>query len=109
MLYYQRFDLPGTFRMPVGGGEPERVLDTPTLAMWHVAGNNLYWTSGQPAANDGLHRFDLATGKDSVILKLPSGTDRGTRNFGVTPDGRWIVFVRTDQQISDLMLVENFK
>ena len=98
MLYYQRFDLPGTFRMPAEGGEAEKVLDTPTFAMWHVAGNNLYWTSGQPAANEGLHRFGLATGKDSVILKLPSGTDRGTRNFGVTPDGRWMVFVRTDQR-----------
>ena len=105
-LYYQRFDLPGTFKMPVGGGEEQKVLDTPTGAMWHVTGNSIFWTS---RGNDGLHRFDLATAKDSVVLKLPPETARGTSNFGVTPDGRWVIFVRTDQQISDLMLVENFR
>jgi Tol biopolymer transport system component len=109
LLYYQKYDLPGTFRIPVGGGQEEKVLDTPTFAMWHLAGDNLYWTSGQVNANDGLHRFDLATGKDSIILKLPPEMGRQSSNFGVSPDGRWVLFVRIDQQISDLMLVENFK
>ena len=106
-LYYQKLDLPGTFKMPVGGGDEQKVLDTPNGAMWHVTGNSIFWTGRD--RNDGLHRFDLATAKDSVVLKLPPETARGNSNFGVTSDGRWVVFVRTDQQISDLMLVENFK
>ena len=105
-LYYQKLDLPGTFKMPVGGGEEQKVLDTPNGAMWHVNGNSIFWTS---QLDDGLHHFDLATANDSVVLKFPSGTERGVSNFGVTSDGRWVVFVRTDQQISDLMLVENFR
>ena len=105
-LYYQKLDLPGTFKMPLGGGEEQKVLDTPAGAMWHVTGHSIFWTG---RGTDGLHRFDLATGKDSVVLKLPPETSRGTSNFGVTSDGRWVIFVRTDQQISDLMLVENFK
>ena len=108
-LYYQKLDLPGTFRMPTAGGEEQKVLDTPTSAMWQVNGNSIFWTASRSAQPDGLHRFDLATGQDSVVLKLPPKTSRGTSNFGVTSDGRWVVFVRTDQQISYLMLVENFR
>ncbi|MBY0507964.1 MAG: protein kinase [Bryobacteraceae bacterium] len=106
-LYYQKFDLPGTFKMPVGGGEEQKVLDTPNGAMWHLTGNGIFWTNGR--LTDVLHRFDLTTGKDSIVLKLPPETARGTSNFGVTSDGRWVIFVRIDQQISDLMLVENFR
>jgi Tol biopolymer transport system component/predicted Ser/Thr protein kinase len=106
-LYYQKLDLPGTFKQALAGGEEQKVFDTPNGAMWHVNGNRLFWTSGRPS--DGLHRLDLATGKDSIVLQLPPGTQRGTSNFGVTTDGRWVVFVHTDQRISDLMLVDNFR
>ena len=106
-LYYQKFDLPGTFKMPVSGGEEQKVLDTPNLAMWHLTGNSIFWTSR--GGDDGLHRFDLTTGRDSVVLNLPKETARGTANFAITSDARSVVFVRVDQQINDLMLVENFR
>lgn len=106
-LYYQKFDRPGTFKLPVGGGEEQQVLDTPNQAMWQLKANSIFWTSQR--ASDGLHRFDMTTGKDSVVLNLPPGTARGTANFAITSDARSVVFVRVDQQINDLMLVENFR
>jgi hypothetical protein len=29
-------------------------------------------------------------------------------NFTVSPDGRWLVFVHTDQLVSEQMMIENF-
>jgi len=52
---------------------------------------------------------DLKSGRATQALKLPPGTSGGIFNFTVSPDGRWLVFVRTDQLVSELMMIENFR
>ncbi|MBK5294053.1 MAG: PD40 domain-containing protein [Acidobacteriia bacterium] len=106
ILYFQKFDTVGLWQMPVAGGTEKKIADTPMLQPWDMAGANsiVYFGSGRT-----LHRLDLATLRDTVIKPLPERTSGGTSNMTVSPDGRWMVFVRVDQVISDLMLVEGFR
>ena len=106
-LYYQKFDLPGLFRMPVNGGPEERIADVQPPEDWQVAPEGIYYfrREGEDYAVD---KVDLKSGRTTEALKLPSGTPGGTTNFAVSPDGRWLVFVHVDQMVSELMMIENF-
>ena len=49
----------------------------------------------QATAIDVVRTFDRISG--------------GTDNFTISPDGRWLVYVRLDQRVNDLMLIESFR
>ena len=53
-----------------------------------------------------LQYFDLATRKITTVA-----SSLGIVGFGLTasPDGRTILYSRTDSSVDDLMLVENFR
>ena len=103
MLAYQKFDLPGLWKMPLAGGEEQKIADTPAGAVYFATGNTGYWYG----LDLKLHRVDLLTRKESTILTLPPATSSGTQNFTVSADQRWLVYVQTDQRINDLALLEN--
>jgi len=103
-LYFQRWDGPGLWRLPVSGGEDELIADMPAGTTWDLTNGSAYfYTPGF------LNRFDLTTRTASVPAPLPPRTQGGPLNFSISPDGRWLAFVRGDQNISDLMLVNNFR
>ena len=103
-LHYQKFEAPGVFRMPVTGGPEQKVADSPVQAAWDSNGREMYYLdSGQ-----ALHRIDVASGRVDVVRtfdRISGGTD----NFTISPDGRWLVYVRLDQRVNDLMLIESFR
>jgi len=103
MLAYQKFDLPGLWKISVAGGEEQKIADTPAGATYFATGNTGYWYSSDLK----LHRVDLLTGKESIVLTLPPATTLDTVNFTVSADQRWLVYVHTDQSINDLVLLEN--
>jgi len=104
-LYFQKWDAPGIWRIPVSGGEEELIGDMPTGTTWDLANGAAYFYRQR-----FLHRIDLATRTASVPVPLPPRTlGGGTLNFSVSPDGRWLAFVRGEQVVSDLMLVNNFR
>jgi len=106
-LYYQKFDLPGLFRMPVDGGPEERIAEVQPPEDWQLAQEGIYYFR-QEGEDYRVARVDLKTGQTTEALKLPPGTTGGTSNFTVSPDGRWLVFVHNDQTVSELMMIENF-
>lgn len=109
-LYYQKFDMPGLFRMPLPNGTEERIGDVPPIEDWHLSpdGTAVYYFQPQ-GETFVVQRLDLKTGKLAEALKLPPGTRGGTTNFTISPDGRWLVFCHTDQTVSELMLIDNFR
>ncbi len=106
-LYYQKFNLPGLWRMPVSGGEEVRVCDLPAGVSWYLRDEKSYWLSF--GGERQLRRFDHATGQETVIRKLPPRAMAGTQNFAVSPDGTGLVFVKLDQASSDIMLIDGFR
>jgi Tol biopolymer transport system component len=110
ILYFQKFDQPGLFRMPVGGGAEEKVTDVAEGQPWELSGTVVYYfhPTGQ-RRRYAVHRVDLASLKETEVLLLPEGASGGTSNFSVSPEGRWLLFVKVDQSVGDLMMIESFR
>jgi Tol biopolymer transport system component/tRNA A-37 threonylcarbamoyl transferase component Bud32 len=108
VLYYQKFDLPGLFRMPVDGGPEERIADVQPPEYWQLAPDGIYYLRRQ-GGDYAVEKVDMKSGRTMEALKLPPGSPGGTSNFTVSPDGRWLVFVHTDQLVTELMMIENFR
>jgi Tol biopolymer transport system component/predicted Ser/Thr protein kinase len=107
-LYVQKIDLPGLFRIPIGGGPEEWVANVPPLQDWQLVPGAIYYM--QPSGEDfRIERVDLNTGLTTEALKLPAGTQGGSAKFTVSLDGRWLVFVHVDHAVSELMMIENFR
>jgi eukaryotic-like serine/threonine-protein kinase len=107
-LYYQKFDLPGLFRMPVNGGPEERIADVQPPEDWQLAPDGIYYFRRQ-GENYVVDKVDLKSGRTVEAFKLPPGSPGGITDFTVSPDGRWLVFVHEDQLVSELMMIENFR
>jgi len=98
------------WRMPVAGGETVRVLQgVPGFAWWKIAADGMYFVDGSTTPAP-LSFLDFATGRVKALASLDLGyMVPQPMTFDVSPDGQWILFQRTDQVESDIMLVENFR
>jgi Tol biopolymer transport system component len=112
-LYYVRYNqasdaYDSVWRMPVGGGEETRVIDSiRPVGGYRVREQGIYFfTPPDERGRSDICLYEFATGKTRKIL-----TVEGILNFYIdaSPDGRTILFTRRDQVGLDLMLVENFR
>jgi len=111
-LYYLKGDAYPTtcsvYRMPVGGDEETKVLDSVHCAgHWAVAEKGIYFFAkpDQKGRSD-LRFYELMTGRISKVLTVEREV---AESMTVSPDGRTILYTQVDQAGSDLMLVENFR
>jgi serine/threonine protein kinase len=105
------------WRMPAAGGAPTKVLDGVVQSNFKVLERGVYYIQQSPqdagaaginaAPGDAeLRYFDFATQSSKRVAG-----HLGPVGLGLTasPDGRTILYTRTDPPIDDLMLVENFR
>jgi len=110
--------------MDAGGGAVTEVLKNVHPRNFAVSSLGIYYQ-----ASDGsrIAFFDFATKKSSTILLLRrlgerllgpdsrrSGGEPGAGEpvlLGITvsPDERWLLYAQVDYDVTDLMLVENFR
>jgi Tol biopolymer transport system component/DNA-binding winged helix-turn-helix (wHTH) protein len=88
------------WRMPVGGGPEEKVVDSIYRFNYAVTEKGIYFTH-----SDSIYFLDFAAGETRPVLKTPH-PDTG---LAISPDGRYLLFSKRDAIGSDLMLVENFR
>jgi eukaryotic-like serine/threonine-protein kinase len=104
-LYYHRGgESPGVFRLPAEGGEETRLVAQPVLgwASFAVTTKGVYFV-----ASGSLQFLDTATGKIKRLADVPSSYRNA---MCVSPDDRYVVWSQVDREdITDLMLVENFR
>ena len=104
-LYYDKFSQPGLFRMPAQGGEETQILQTrPPVGGFRgfgVTSKGVYFFSDAKT----IQFLDAATGKISAIASL----DKGSGDFGVSPDDAYGVWSQVDRFSVDLMLVDGFR
>ena len=96
------------WKISVDGGDETQVLES--LVSWDgfvVVDAGIYFipTPAAGAASSSINFLSFATGK----IRSVATTDRPADGLTVSPDGRWILYTQLDQDVSELMLVENFR
>jgi eukaryotic-like serine/threonine-protein kinase len=109
-LYFRRgrgLDAGAIWRMPVQGGEGVRLIEPVPFAFWALYQHTIVYLdyASNPAK---LKAFDVDSRKSRDLNTAELGHELGLRGFAVSPDGEWILYGRTDEYDSDIMLVSNF-
>jgi Tol biopolymer transport system component len=107
-IYYIKPASQGLWRMAVDGGPEELVHDRLSRANrgnWAVHGARVYHFVRQDGRSE-LVAFDLDTGALRTIASFDGLAGPGV---AASPDGKAVLYARTDDALLDLMLVEGFR
>ena len=100
------------WRVPSGGGQAEEAIvpehDLAQPAVQPVKGGVYYleWTRAERAAV--LEFYDFATKKSTARLTMKDA-DLSGDSFRVSPDGKYVLYSKSDRNETNLILVENFR
>jgi Tol biopolymer transport system component/DNA-binding winged helix-turn-helix (wHTH) protein len=105
-VYYSKFaNTTSVWRVPAGGGEETKVLDSVRPFDFAVVEDGIYFAS--PTDRGRSIRFlRFATGAVAEIAEIKGVPFNG---LSVSPDGRFLLYSSGELVGSDLMLVENFR
>jgi Tol biopolymer transport system component/DNA-binding winged helix-turn-helix (wHTH) protein len=96
--------------MPADGGAETRVNSVPALTYsdaWAVTPAGIYYTDSGSAT---IRFFDFAHEATKQVAKLKHApTPAGGLGLAISPDRRWLLYTQTDDEQSDIMLVEHFR
>ncbi|HEY6290725.1 MAG TPA: protein kinase [Terriglobia bacterium] len=98
-------------RMPVEGGPETLVFNGVTNRFWALAGQYLYFMNLDARQHATINRFNMTTRQVTRIADVEKDpyVIVGWTGFSVSADGRLVIYPQLDEQISRIMLVENFR
>ncbi|MFQ5568299.1 MAG: winged helix-turn-helix domain-containing protein [Rhodothermales bacterium] len=110
-LYYSKATSPGLWRRPVEGGGEELVL--PALAVvdrgnWALHTHGIYFVKRDPGG-PVLAYYDFTTENTTPLTDTGAPLSMNEAGLSLSPDGAYLLFTRTDQRESDIVLVEDFR
>jgi hypothetical protein len=112
-LYYAKLQVSGLYKMPLQGGEEERVLDRAgggEWANWALARNGIYFRDAKKSKDHDyigmLNFFDFASRKITTVSTLDQPSGLG---IGLSADGRSVLYDDKGDAESSIMLVKNFR
>jgi Tol biopolymer transport system component/DNA-binding winged helix-turn-helix (wHTH) protein len=109
LLYVKGREIPGIWRVPVGGGEEVAVTDRDQIGYWRcwrLARGGIYFATAAPPAGPRLEFLDLASGTIQQIAQLSKPPDATIPGLAVSPDGRRLLLAQYDQSGSNIIMVE---
>lgn len=101
----------GVWSVPVNGGSEVPVLETAWHNAWAVSAKGIYYLDFDHATSSAVpvNRFDILTRNIVTVAKVPPPITRGVPAFAVSPDGRWLTWVASNDRQAGLMLVRDFR
>ena len=106
-LYYSKIEESGIWKMPLNGGEEERILDQPVGYQWFnwvLASDGIYLINDANAEKSRIEFFDFATRQRTVIDVV----QKPRYGLALAPGGNSLLFGRIDSEDYEIMLVKNF-
>jgi dipeptidyl aminopeptidase/acylaminoacyl peptidase len=100
-VYYAVVPVQGIWRVPVGGGEPEKVIEDAWPYHWAMVDEGIYYRTPEGA----VEFFDFSTEQIAPVMQM----EKGARGLEVSPDRKWLLYGKGEPAKSDIMLVENFR
>jgi Tol biopolymer transport system component len=115
-VYYFAFAVPAEppalWKVPVEGGEEERVLELPKghhWASWSLAKQGIYFVDSDAPRGPTIQFFDFASQEKKPVAQFEKDpAEQLLFWFAVSPDGQWILYSR-ESFPRDIMLVEDFR
>jgi Tol biopolymer transport system component/DNA-binding winged helix-turn-helix (wHTH) protein len=109
LLYVKGREIPGIWRVPVGGGDETPLSDRDHVGYWRcwrVARGGIYFASAAPPGEPRLEFLNLATGAIEKIATLSKPPDATIPGLAVSPDGQALLLAQYDQNGSNIIMVE---
>lgn len=106
-LYYSKMEQSGIWRIPLNGGQEERVLDQPegfNWFNWALASGGIYFISQADHQKSKIEFFEFAARKRILIDVV----DKAGVGLALAPDGNSLLYNRTESEDYEIMLVKNF-
>jgi Tol biopolymer transport system component len=108
-LYYSKYETSGIWRLPLKGGPEVRVPDKPdgiNWFNWSLVRNGIYLLNTAEKAKASVDFFDFASGRVRHVFTLDKPWGWG---LAVSPDEHSVLFVQSEFEESNIMIVKNFR
>ena len=109
-LYYAKFFTPGIWRMPVGGGEEQRVTDQPAgyWGVWDVTETGLDFFNPDAKPRLRFAFYDFKTHLITNVFEPEAELTTESPVLSASRDGRTVFYSQRDPT-STIKIVENFQ
>jgi Tol biopolymer transport system component len=111
-IYYSKFDEPGIWSMPAGGGSESAVVTgKPQVSYWGhwtVTESGLYLLDADAQPHPAIEFYSFATRRITPVLSLERIANAWQPSLSASRDGRTVFYTQFDPQ-SVIKMVENFR
>lgn len=105
-LYYVKMDEPGIWKMALQDGNEERILDQPVgWAVWALARQGIYFVDRAKNDKARIEFLDFVTHKRTLIADV----DKPNPGLALSPDGKTLLYSRSEFEDYEIMLAKNFR
>jgi hypothetical protein len=94
-LYYVKFFSPGIWRMPLTGGEEERIIDQPEAwywAHWDITDSGLYFFDIAASPRPAIKFYDFQTHRITPVLQTDGQVRYWTLGISASRNGHTIYY-----------------
>jgi Tol biopolymer transport system component len=113
-LYYSKSTVPGIWRLDIASGRESPVpelADVGAYRQWAVAPTGIYFVPNSESKSDEpvIRLFDFASRRIARVAKVGKLVTAGPGALAVSKDETAVLYVHSDRDNRDIMLVEHFR
>jgi Tol biopolymer transport system component/DNA-binding winged helix-turn-helix (wHTH) protein len=110
-LYYTKHYCSGIWRMPIDGGEEERIINSPEpwySRYWDISESGVYFYDVAASPRPAIKYYDFKTRQTTTILEPQGQAMEWSQGISVSRDGRTLVYGMR-HSTSTLMVTEQIR